>query len=99
VSVAREQAEQRLAAALAAGGRIVDDSNAQSPGSSPTAPATVSASPPGRMALPARSGAPHAFREGPIRYSRLDLQHGPIPLLGGATGRAEKWLVSDPKDR
>ncbi|MBO0822848.1 MAG: hypothetical protein J2P27_03190 [Actinobacteria bacterium] len=28
VSVAREQAEQRLAAALAAGGRIVDDSNA-----------------------------------------------------------------------
>jgi 4a-hydroxytetrahydrobiopterin dehydratase len=28
VSVAREQAEQRLAAALAAGGRVVDDSNA-----------------------------------------------------------------------
>jgi 4a-hydroxytetrahydrobiopterin dehydratase len=28
VSVAREQAEQRLAAALAAGGRIVDDSSA-----------------------------------------------------------------------
>ena len=28
VSVAREQVEQRLAAALAAGGRIVDDSNA-----------------------------------------------------------------------
>jgi 4a-hydroxytetrahydrobiopterin dehydratase len=28
VSVAREQAEQRLAAALGAGGRIVDDSNA-----------------------------------------------------------------------
>src|SRR5215813_4073831 len=28
VSVAREQAEQRLAAALAAGGRIIDDSNA-----------------------------------------------------------------------
>jgi Glyoxalase-like domain len=28
VSVAREQAEQRLAAALAAGGRIVDDSGA-----------------------------------------------------------------------
>ena len=28
VSVAREQAEERLAAALAAGGRIVDDSNA-----------------------------------------------------------------------
>ena len=28
VSVAREQAEQRLAAALAAGGRIVDDSDA-----------------------------------------------------------------------
>jgi 4a-hydroxytetrahydrobiopterin dehydratase len=30
VSVAREQAEQRLAAALAAGGRIVDDSDAPS---------------------------------------------------------------------
>ena len=30
VSVAREQAEERLAAALAAGGRIVDDSNAPS---------------------------------------------------------------------
>ena len=28
VSVAREQAEERLAAALAAGGRIVDDSDA-----------------------------------------------------------------------
>jgi 4a-hydroxytetrahydrobiopterin dehydratase len=28
VSVAREQAEHRLAAALAAGGRIVDESNA-----------------------------------------------------------------------
>ena len=28
VSVAREQAGQRLAAALAAGGRIIDDSNA-----------------------------------------------------------------------
>jgi len=28
VSVAREQAEQRVAAALAAGGRIVEDSNA-----------------------------------------------------------------------
>ena len=28
VSVAREHAEQRLAAALAAGGRIVDDTNA-----------------------------------------------------------------------
>ncbi|HEY8111700.1 MAG TPA: VOC family protein [Actinomycetes bacterium] len=69
VSVAREQAEQRLAAALAAGGHIVDDSNAQSAGSSPTAPATVSASPPGRMAHPARPRAPHALREGPIRPS------------------------------
>jgi 4a-hydroxytetrahydrobiopterin dehydratase len=40
VSVAREHAEQRLAAALAAGGRIVDDSTAPAPGSSPTEPAT-----------------------------------------------------------
>jgi hypothetical protein len=41
----------------------------QSAGSSPTAPATVSASPPGRMAHPARPRAPHALREGPIRPS------------------------------
>jgi hypothetical protein len=44
VSVAREQVEERLAAALAAGGRIVDDSNALRIGRSPTAPATASAS-------------------------------------------------------
>ena len=49
VSVAREHAEARLAAALAAGGRIVDDSSAPAAGSSPTAPATRSASPRGRM--------------------------------------------------
>ncbi len=47
VSVAREQVEARLAAALAAGGRIVDDSKAPGTGRSPTAPATASASPRG----------------------------------------------------
>ena len=58
VSVAREHVEARLAAALAAGGRIVDDSDAPAPGSSPTAPATASASPPGPTVPPALVPAP-----------------------------------------
>ena len=52
VSVAREQAETRVAAALAAGGRIVEDSHALRPGSSPTAPATAYASPRGPTVPP-----------------------------------------------
>jgi 4a-hydroxytetrahydrobiopterin dehydratase len=52
VSVAREQAEHRLAAALAAASSTTP--TPPSPGSSPTAPATGCASPPGRMAPPAR---------------------------------------------
>jgi 4a-hydroxytetrahydrobiopterin dehydratase len=63
VSVAREQAEQRLAAALAAGASSTIPTP-QTPGSSPTAPATVSASRPGRMAPPARPGGVRQVRPG-----------------------------------
>ena len=52
VSVAREQVEERLAAALAAGGRIVDDWNSPGTGRSPTAPATAYASARGPMVSP-----------------------------------------------
>jgi 4a-hydroxytetrahydrobiopterin dehydratase len=53
VSVAREHVEARLAAALAAGGRIVEDSNALRTERSPTAPATACASARGPTVPPA----------------------------------------------
>ena len=71
VSVAREHAEARLAAALAAGGRIVDDRGAGRAGSSPTAPATRSASPPGRTDRPRRRPAELGQGMGWVRRSRM----------------------------
>ena len=53
VSVAREQVEARLAAALAAGGRIVQDTDAPGSWISPTVPVTAFASSPGRTGLSA----------------------------------------------
>ena len=61
VSVAREHVEARLAAALAAGGRDRRGLRARpAPGSSPTAPATACASPPGRTgpSVAGRRGRP-----------------------------------------
>ena len=66
VSVAREQVEARLAAALAAGGRVVG--RARSTGRSPIGPGTASASPPGptggsrRHPASASSEVGHPFR-------------------------------------
>ena len=56
VSVARECAEARVTAALAAGGRLVDDSDAPRAGSWPIPQATESASPPGRTAPRSATG-------------------------------------------
>ena len=58
VSVAREHVKARLEAAVAAGGRIVDESHAPSPGRSPTARATAFVSARGQMAHPGRLRTP-----------------------------------------
>jgi hypothetical protein len=55
VSVAREQVKARLDAAVAAGGRIVDDSNAPSTGRYRIGPVTGSAFAHGRTAPRKRS--------------------------------------------
>ena len=85
VSVAREHVEARLAAALAAGGRIVDDADAPQAGSSPTAPATACASPPGptgSFRLPDQHGGKSrtGTRRRPSRAGESPRQQG---RLGG----------------
>jgi hypothetical protein len=66
VSVAHEHVEARLAAALAAGGRVVDDSGAPGGWILADRAGKRSASPPGRMGL-ARPGPALATRGDPYR--------------------------------
>jgi 4a-hydroxytetrahydrobiopterin dehydratase len=79
VSLAREQAEHRLAAAVAAGGRIIEDSTPQPPGSSPTGPATVSVLRPGPT-------APNEARYWPVRHGQVPTSRHfhPCPGVGTA---------------
>jgi hypothetical protein len=65
VSVAREHVQARLAAALAAGGRIVHHWNAPRPGRSLTAPATACASARGPTVPPALVLRPRSRGEHP----------------------------------
>lgn len=74
VSLAREHAEARLSAALAAGGRIVDDSEAPSGGRSPTVPAIGCASPHGPTAPRVRT--PAASR----RQAPPESRFSPVPV-------------------